>query len=354
MTLTVPSQWSLPDGSFRALETAAHRAAELTAAMLAYSGKGSFVVQPLDLSSVTAELAHLLERSISSNAVLDLRLADDLPAVDADAGQLHQVVMNLITNASQALGEEAGTITITTKLVHADTAYRERNGLTDLVEGAYVCLEVSDTGHGMDATVKEHIFDPFFTTKPTGKGLGLAAVLGIIRAHRGAISVSSSPGGGTTFTVLLPATRGAPPATVARTPSADWRGQGTFVVVDDEPLVRNVVMSTLKKAGFSVLPASGGAEALELMQQSTDGIAGVILDLTMPGLSGHAVFEELRRLRPDLPVLLVSGYSRQEVSDLLADDELVDFVQKPFRPDVLVDRVRRLLERLPAPGTTAR
>ena len=327
------------------IETAAHRAAELTAAMLAYSGKGSFVVRPLDLSAVTAELAHLLERSISPNAVLDLRLASDLPAVDADAGQLHQVVMNLITNASQALGDEPGTIEITTKLVHADGAYLERNGLTDLVEGAYVCLEVRDTGHGMDAGVKEHIFDPFFTTKPAGKGLGLAAVLGIIRAHRGAISVSSSPGSGTTFTVLLPASDTVAPPTVEHAPSPEWRGQGTFLVVDDEALVRNVVMSTLRKVGFSVLAASDGSEALELVQQSSDEIAGVILDLTMPGLSGHAVFEELRRLRRGLPVLLVSGYSREEVSDLLAEDTLVDFVQKPFRPEALVDRVRLLLER---------
>lgn len=339
------------------IETAALRAAELTAAMLAYSGKGSIVVRPLDLSAVTSEIAHLLESSISTAAALELRLAPDLPAVKADAGQLHQVVMNLITNASQALGDEKGTITLATSLVHADSAYLARDTLTeDLREGTYVCLEVTDTGQGMDAAVRERIFDPFFTTKSTGNGLGLAAVLGIVRAHGGAISVTSSPGLGSTFRLLLPASDESVSAAPRQAASTGWRGRGTLLVVDDEPLVRDVTASMLRTSGFAVLTASDGGEALELVARDAGEIVGVILDLTMPGLSGHATLGELRGLRPDLPVLLVSGYSQQEVSDLLADDILVDFLQKPFRARDFLDRMRGLLERASGspPGTTDR
>lgn len=256
--------------------------------------------------------------------------------------------MNLITNASQALGAEEGTITITTSVAEVDRAYLEQHDLTDdLAEGVYVCLEVTDTGHGMDAKVQESIFDPFFSTKPNGKGLGLAAVIGIIRAHRGAIAVTSSPGQGTAYRILLPASGKPVRSSVEAVSSAEFQGTGTFLVVDDEEIVRGVSMSMLAAVGFTVVGARDGHEALELARGASDELVGVMLDLTMPALSGHDVFRELRRLQPDLPVLLVSDYSQQEVSDLLAGDGLVEFVQKPFGPNVLVDRVRRLLEQAP-------
>jgi PAS domain S-box-containing protein len=328
------------------IETAALRAAELTKAMLAYAGRGTFVVQALDLSEAVKEIAYLLERSISKSAFLDFHLAPDLPAVSADKAQLHQLVMNLITNASDALGEESGVIGITTRAVYADRRYLAENfGAHDLREGAYLCLEVSDTGCGMDAETQERIFDPFFTTKARGRGLGLASVLGIVRGHGGAINVSSEPGRGTTITVLFPASVEAPVPAAEPAAAAEWKGAGTFLVVDDEALVQALSATILEKAGFTVLTASDGGEALDIIGERGQAVVGVLLDLTMPGRRGTETLQELRRLRADLPVVLMSGYSEQDVTDLVRGESLVGFLQKPFRAEELIERVRQVLER---------
>ena len=236
------------------IEVAALQTAELTKQLLAYSGKGKFHVQPLNLSRLVEEITHLLKFSISKKAVLRTRLASDLPTIEADASQIQQVIMNLIINASEALGDKVGDIIASTGVVRADRAYLADTLLDDhLPEGRYVYLEVTDTGCGMDKETRSRIFDPFFTTKFTGRGLGLAATLGIVRGHNGAIRLYSEPGQGTAFKVIFPSSEQAASA-IEQSPEAleEWHGAGTILIVDDEEGVRFVASKALEKAGFTV------------------------------------------------------------------------------------------------------
>jgi two-component system cell cycle sensor histidine kinase/response regulator CckA len=329
-----------------AIETAAQRAAELTRQMLAYSGKGKFVIEQLNLSRVVEEMAHLLEISVSKRAVLKYRFAPDLPAIEGDATQLRQVIMNLITNASDAIGDRSGVISVSTGLIDADAAYLKTAYMDDdLPEGQYVYLEVADTGIGMDAETAARIFDPFFTTKFTGRGLGLAAVLGIVRSHRGAIKLSTAPGRGTTFTILFPAA-GPPappdPAPAPETVSAPLP-RAVILVVDDDETVRAVTRRMLELSGFTVLLAADGAEAVALYRERP-GIDLVLLDLTMPAMDGEETFRELRRLDPGVRVILTSGYSEQDAADRFAGTGLAGFIQKPYRPQDLIETVRAALQ----------
>ncbi|MFH0983504.1 MAG: PAS domain-containing protein [Planctomycetota bacterium] len=341
--------------TIRQIETAAQRAADLTRQMLAYSGKGRFIVEPLDLSKVVEEMAHLLQVSISKKAVLRFNLARDLAAIRADATQVRQVVMNLITNASDAVGDCSGVIAVSTGVRKADRAYLSETRLhDDLPEGYYAYVEVADTGCGMDAETVSKIFDPFFTTKFSGRGLGLSAILGIMRGHKGTLKVDTRAGGGTTFTVLFPCvgtpgegTSGAPgeEATSEKaTTEQEWRGTGTILVVDDEEAVRTVARMTLERFGFTVLTAADGRQALEVFQRHADEIAAVLLDMTMPQLSGEEVLRELRRVRPKVPVVLSSGYNEEDAISQFIGEELAGFVQKPYRPRELVEKLRAILE----------
>ncbi len=333
----------------QAIETAAQRAADLTRQMLAYSGKGKFVIEPLNLSRVVEEMAHLLEVSITKRAVLKYHFAPNLPPIEADATQVRQVIMNLITNASDAIGDRSGVISISTGMQFADRAYLAESYLdTDLPEGDYVYIEVADTGEGMDEETRARIFDPFFTTKFTGRGLGLAAVLGIVRGHRAAIKLYSEPGRGTTFKVLFPAA--ASPATpVAQLPPvaqpAAAGARGVVLVVDDDETVRTVTRRMLEQAGFSVILAADGAQALEIYQ-STPAVALVIMDMTMPRMDGEQCFRELRRLDPAVRVLLTSGYNEQDATERFVGKGLAGFIQKPYRP---VDLLARVQEAITAP-----
>lgn len=325
-----------------AIETAAQRAAELTRQMLAYSGKGKFVIEQLNLSRVVEEMAHLLEISVSKRAVLKYRFAPDLPAIEGDATQLRQVIMNLITNASDAIGDRSGVISVSTGLIDADAAYLKTAYMDDdLPEGQYVYLEVADTGIGMDAETAARIFDPFFTTKFTGRGLGLAAVLGIVRSHRGAIKLSTVPGRGTTFTILFPAA--GPPAPPGPAPAPETASaplpRAVILVVDDDETVRAVTRRMLELSGFTVLLAADGAEAVALYRERP-GIDLVLLDLTMPAMDGEETFRELRRLDPGVRVILTSGYSEQDAADRFAGTGLAGFIQKPYRPQDLIEKVR--------------
>jgi len=333
--------------------TAAKRAAELTRQLLAYSGKGRFIIGPVDINDLVREMAHLLDVSISKKALLRYNFASGLPAVMADASQIRQIVMNLIVNASEALEEKSGAIVITTGVMQCDRDYLKSMHLDeDLPDGLYVYFEVSDTGCGMDAETRDRIFDPFFTTKFTGRGLGLAAVLGIVRGHNGAIKVYSEPGRGTTFKVLLPAVE--TPAACGHEPHAvtggAWRGSGTILLVDDEPTVRALGTRILQRAGFEVITARDGREAVDLFRAQPDTIVCVLLDLTMPRLGGEDAYRELRRIRPDVCVVLSSGYNEQEVSQRFAGKKLAGFIQKPYRAAVLLETIRRALE---SPGDTA-
>ncbi len=332
--------------SLEQIELVAQRAADLCKQMLAYSGKGRFIVQSLDLSTLVRDTTDLLRLSISKSAVLKFALQPDLPAISADATQMRQILMNLIINASEAIGDRSGVITISTGLLHADRAYLTEAYLSpNIPESEYVFLEVSDNGVGMDAETRARIFDPFFTTKFTGRGLGLAAVLGIVRGHSGALKVYSEPGRGTTFKLLLPRANGPAEQLPANpSPGSTWRGHGTMLVVDDEETVRAVSARMLTGMGFEVLLASNGQEALEIFLPRRTEIVGVLLDLTMPRLDGTATFTELRRLQPAIRVLLMSGFNEQDAVNRFAGKGLAGFLQKPFKPETLQARLRAIFE----------
>ena len=329
------------------IEKAAHRAAELTRQLLAYSGRGRFLVQPLDLSRLVQEMVHLLQTVVSKKAMLRLDYADDLPAVEADASQVRQVVMNLITNASDALGDQSGVIAVRTGVMAVDDEYLCGTYLQeDIKPGDYVFVEVSDTGCGMSQDEVQKVFDPFYTTKFTGRGLGLAAVIGIVRGHHGAIKVYSEPNEGTCFKVLFPATKAVsrssrPPVSSVST----WKGSGLVLVVDDEETVRSVAQLALERHGFSVLLASDGMEALRVYDAEERDIALVVLDLTMPRMGGEETFRELRKRDGTLRILLSSGYNEQETTHRFSGRGLSGFIQKPYTTTELLERVKAILER---------
>jgi two-component system cell cycle sensor histidine kinase/response regulator CckA len=320
------------------IETTALRAADLTKQMLAYSGKGRFLVHPVDLNALVREMAHLLQTVISKRAALRFAFATDMPAVEADATQLRQIVMNLITNASDALGATDGTITLRTGILQATRDVLRSSYVDDeLPEGAYAFIEVEDTGCGMDTETIERIFDPFFSTKFTGRGLGLAATLGIVRGHRGTIKVTSAPSRGTTFTVLLPCsltttTIGAADAERRR---ERFRGSGAVLVVDDDETVRVVAQHMLERSGFTVLTARDGAEGVSTFRANAQQVSLVLLDLTMPSLSGEEAFRAMRQVRPDVRVVLMSGYGSHELATRFGAEGLAGFIQKPFRLEEL-------------------
>ena len=349
-----------PDSSARSnlekIEQTSLRAAELTRQMLAYSGRSNLVTQLLNLSRLVQGVAKLLEASIPKKSALRYELAEDLPALDGDPDEIRQLVVTLVTNASEAIGERSGLITVRTGLMQANRAYLSESHLNDdLPEGAYVYLEVSDTGCGMDAETQARIFDPFFSTKFTGRGLGLAASLGIARAHRGAIRVSSAPGRGSSFRILFPA-KDAPPQEGLQPPAPErprevdekWRGQGTILVADDEETVRSVASSMLQQLGFEVLTARDGLEAVELFRLNADRIDAVLLDLTMPRMDGEEALAQLREIRPDVRVVLSSGYSEQDAGGRFVGKGLAGFIHKPYRwSDLMAKMQEALAEKAP-------
>jgi two-component system, cell cycle sensor histidine kinase and response regulator CckA len=285
--------------------------------------------------------------------MLDYRLAPALPRIEADSAQIGQVMMNLIVNASDAIGERPGTISVTTGVLDADQAYLAETYLApDLPAGSYVWVEVADTGSGMDAETQGKIFDPFFTTKFTGRGLGLAAVLGIVRGHRGALQVQSAPGHGTTFRILFPAL-GAEVTAQPETPAALAKQpvQGTVLVVDDEEAVRVVTTRMLKRLGFAVLTAADGQAGVEAFRAHADEIDCTLLDMTMPRLNGEEVLRAIRHIKPDARVLLSSGYSQQEMRERFGAAGLAGFLQKPYSPADLREAMQEALGAGPCPLT---
>lgn len=327
------------------IETAALRAAELTNQMLAYAGKGRFSVEAVDLSRLVGEMAHLLGAAISKKAQLTYDLAGGMHAVRGDPTQLRQVVMNLITNASDALGEEAGVIAVRTGATDESGAFPPGARAEEaLPAGSYVYVEVTDTGCGMDEETRQKIFDPFFTTKFTGRGLGLAGVLGIVRSHGGAIGVVTAPGAGTTFRVVLPALGEPAVAPAPSRPAAETKLSGTVLVADDEEAVRGIARTALERSGFTVLTAADGRECVELFRERPNEIDAVVLDLTMPVLGGQDALAELRAIRPELPVILSSGYTEADVAARMGSGAgPTGFVQKPYRPSELVAAIRAAL-----------
>ena len=326
------------------IESAALRASELTRQLLAYAGKARFVISSIDLRALVEEMGHLLTAVIGKGVVLRYQFGAGVPLVRGDATQLRQVVMNLITNASDAIGERSGIVTLATSLITADRRYLEETLLDDSLEpGDYVCLQVSDTGIGMDAATQARIFEPFFTTKFTGRGLGLAAVQGILHAHRGSLKVYSEVGRGSTFKLLLPAADGPPDLENEVPPVLGSTSGATILVVDDEPVVRNMTKRVLTNAGYRVLVAGDGEEGVEVFRTHRAEIEAVILDVTMPRMGGEEAFRHLRSIEPRVRVILVSGYSEQEATSQFAGKGLSAFLEKPYRPTVLLEKLRAVL-----------
>jgi PAS domain S-box-containing protein len=329
------------------IESASSRAADLCRQMLAYAGRGHVSVQRLDMNAVVEDTLPLLQISISKKAHLKLDLASRVPAVSADLTQLRQVLMNLVINASDALSDGSGTIVVSTGMVQVDREYLANTvSSTDIAEGEYTFLEVRDDGCGMTRETLDRVFEPFFTTKFTGRGLGLSVVLGIVRGHRGALTIYSEPGLGSTFKLLLP-TIGGPADAIAprRLVEAQWHGAGELLVIDDEESVREVATSILTRLGYRVSIASNGAEGLAIFRRYPNCFAAVLLDLTMPELSGDETLRELRNLRPDLPVLLMSGFNEQDAATLFAGVDGTGFVQKPFTLDMLGEHLHAVLQK---------
>ena len=326
------------------IDKAAQHAAELTGELLAYSGKAAFVVEPQDLAALVGEMGHLLRTAVSKKVQLRLDLPDEIPLFEGDATQIRQVIMNLITNASDALGDQVGIIRIETGSFDADEAYLARcTTNVGLPPGEYVYVEVADTGCGMNDETLSHIFEPFFTTKFTGRGLGLAAVLGIVRGHGGTLFIDSMLGRGTTFRVLLPITDRQAVTDTDDVPMDEGPGSATVLVVDDEEAVRQAVTSILDSAGYLVLLASNGLEAMEMFQEAADHIDLVLLDMTMPVMDGEETLLALRAVDPDVKVLLTSGYMEGDALGRFGDVGQVDFIQKPYQPATLMQKVAGVL-----------
>jgi two-component system, cell cycle sensor histidine kinase and response regulator CckA len=333
---------SAPRRALKQVLIAAQSAADLTQQMLAYSGRGAFVLEPVNLTHIVEGLVRLLESTIPKKADLRLHLGAGLPSVQADVSQIRQVAMNLITNAAESLGDKPGIVEVTTGVewVEADQLPAADRGEV-LPAGEYVYLQVSDTGCGMDEKTLNRIFDPFFTTKFTGRGLGLAAVLGIVRGHRGSIQVQSTPVQGTTFRVrfpAIPAYVSAEPADLV--PPNPWRAEGVVLVVEDQPAIQELAREILERTGLTVLTANDGLEAVAVFNEHAREIHAVLLDLNMPGMDGIEVLDHMISLAPEVRVVLSSGYNEPEVTTRFEGRKPAAFLRKPYQPCELLERLR--------------
>lgn len=333
--------------SLQAISTGARSAADLCRQMLAYAGKGSMVLESFSINTLIEEVLHLIKASISKGAALDLHLDPLLPPVHGDASKIRQIILNLVINASDALEGENGVISLRTGTQQCDETDL-RNTVFDFepAPGRYVTLEVTDTGQGMSPDTVKRIFEPFFTTKFTGRGLGLAAVMGIIRSHNGALIVDSELHKGTSFKVLLPVSATPDSESLPHITTTDpvWKGNGLVLMVDDEPSIRTLGQRMLERLGFSVLLAEDGVEAVAMYREHKADIHVVILDLTMPRMNGEDTLLELKRINPDVRVILASGYSRATLSQSLGAANIAAFIQKPFTSATLSATLKTVLE----------
>lgn len=325
------------------IKHAAGKAANLANQMLAYSGKGKFVVAPVNLSRLVFEMGPILAVSVSKKALLRYELREDLPTVEADATQLHQVIMNLVINASEAIGDNSGVIAVITGVMNCDSHYLSETWLDEnLPEGRYVYVEVADTGCGMNSDQLNRIFEPFYSTKFSGRGLGMAAVLGIVRGHQGAIKLYSEVGKGSSFKVLLPA------STLSETPDEDTDSNMTFspgglvLLVDDEETILEIGKEMLEELGFEVLTAHDGLGAVDLFRQHHRDIRFVLMDLTMPHMDGEQAYREFRRITKEVKVIICSGYNQQEVAQKFVGKGLAGFLKKPYQFGELIKAIQQL------------
>jgi len=326
------------------VEEAAGRAAGFCKQMLAYSGHGHFVLKRVHLNRLIEDNAELIEAALGKGTTLRLELDTDLPPVQADPSQMYQVLINLVTNAAEAIGRSTGEVGITTGTRELDAAFlADLPGAPAAEPGRFVVVSVSDTGEGMDADTLARIFEPFYTTKFVGRGLGLPAVLGIARGHGGAIAVESRPEAGTTCSVFLPVDPSHATPAAASEPTFAATGRGQVLVIDDEESVRVTTSRILRRMGFEVVAAADGEEGLRCYRERADELALVLLDLTMPRMDGESTLREIRALRADVPVLLVSGYNEQTALERLRGLRVDGFIQKPFLAPVFMDLINRFV-----------
>jgi two-component system, cell cycle sensor histidine kinase and response regulator CckA len=345
------------------LTSGAGRAADLTRQLLAYSGKGRFQVDVLNLSGQVQEIVNLLAASMPKKVRMKLELANDLLGIQGDVAQIQQVIMNLVLNAAEAIGEQLGTVLVRTSVVEHNnpaasgsaprptpsgmpqSGYSSVFSAQGPLNGRYVLLEVQDTGMGMDTNTRDRVFDPFFTTKAGGRGLGLSAVLGIVRGHGGALRIESKPNRGTTFQVFFPATeQRAPESRRAVVTPLKAEMKGTILIVDDEPVVRSLAARVIKRLGLEVVQAANGAAGVYAFEVDPDRVSAVLLDLTMPDMSGDEVFQRLSKIRPGVKVILSSGYDRREATRNLGSLEPAGFLPKPYTAQSLRDIIGAVLQ----------
>lgn len=334
--------------SLQQVEDAALRAAELCRQLLEYAGRGRFTLQPLDVNEVVRGTEALMRVTVPKKVSLVVTLQPGLPQVLADQKQIRQLLMNLLLNAAEALGDRPGEIAITTSAAHHTARALATASVRspDLRDGEYVSLRITDTGEGMSEETLARIFDPFFSTRFIGRGLGLSAVVGIVRAHKGALRVESRLGAGTSFELLLPACGDALPPTESKArdlsetfPPSTAPAVRTALVIDDEAGVRELVGHVLERAGFATIRAADGTQGLEAFRQHANTVHIVVVDLIMPGLDGHEILTAMREVRPDLPAVIMSGFT----PGTLHDSPHQIFLQKPFTPAALRAAVRRAL-----------
>lgn len=328
------------------VELAAKQATELAKQMLAYSGKGHFIVGQVELRVVIGETQRLLESAVSKKVRLRYDFADTSTQITADAAQIRQVLINLVTNASDAIGDGTGEVVVRTGCMFCSAEWLEQAYLGHQGEpGDYCFIEVVDDGEGMDQETASKIFDPFFTTKFAGRGLGLSAVLGIVRGHQGVIRVDSGDDRGTSIRVLFPRSLEKTEQVEEKTPPAGaTQLSGTVLLVDDEATVRSTVGRMLRRLGLKVVVAADGAEALSVYGEDPDRISCVLLDMTMPQMDGHECLSRLRQLNKDVRVILSSGYNAQTFDQRLKDEGSIEFIQKPYSADLLAQKMICLLE----------
>ncbi len=335
-------------GMLQDIIRASERAADLTRQLLAYAGKGKFVVERVDASAVVRDISELIRSSVPRTVDLSLDLHPDLPPLEGDPTQIQQLVMNLILNAVEATGERPGRVRVSTgihDIGQSETGMQFRPDPPP--PGRYIEILVSDNGCGMNETVKAQIFDPFFTTKFTGRGLGLSAALGIVRGHKGGIAVESAAGKGSTFNVLIPAigAAAAPKDAERAAGAAVETGAGVILIVDDEDLVRRAARATLEHFGYTVFEAASGRDGADLFSRLHDRISVVLLDLSMPRMDGHDVWRYIRRIRPDMTVVISSGFEEADAMRQFTDDPALLFLKKPFTAAALGHKIHAALER---------
>jgi signal transduction histidine kinase/CheY-like chemotaxis protein len=332
------------EGQISSIEKAARRAAELCRQMLAYAGKSNVSRVLLNMGDLVYDMVDMLRATIKQNVSITLDNTAKICFINGDASQIRQVVMNLIINAADAIGDDQGEISVSLTRILLLPEHSEKDYLGAVIAPAeYICLEVTDNGSGMDEETKRRIFEPFYTTKFTGRGLGMAAVLGIITGHKGALQLHSQQGHGSTFKVFLPPVRtGRRSESMQSVEPYQWRGNGKVLLVEDEEHVMSVASEMLQELGFTVIEAKNGSEALSRFQKNFGDITVVLTDIDMPVMDGYTLFRELKTLKPELPIIIATGFGDIDVSSRIGREEIAGLASKPYSLDQLRDVMSRV------------